>query len=134
MTQNEHIKQWLLQGHPITAASALARFGCARLAARINDLKNSGMEITAQVVTRQGKHRKVLNKAHTLVQTVTRSRRGIVMERDVNMDDAKLATGKYIRCWSCDRVISLKSRINADGNCPKCGQEIELNPDGVSNG
>ena len=55
MTQNEQIKQWLLQGHPINAASALARFGCARLAARINDLKNSGVEITVQMVTRQGK-------------------------------------------------------------------------------
>jgi len=55
LTQNEQIKQWLLQGHPINAASALARFGCARLAARINDLRNSGMVIDSWLVKRGGK-------------------------------------------------------------------------------
>ncbi len=55
MTQNEQIKQWLLQGHPISAASALARFGCARLAARINDLRNSGMVIDSWPVKSHGK-------------------------------------------------------------------------------
>ena len=55
MTQNERIKDWLLQGHQISAASALARFSCARLAARIKDLKNSGLEIQTTTVVRHGK-------------------------------------------------------------------------------
>lgn len=38
---------------------------------------------------------------------------------------ANLARG-WIKCWACDSVISPQSRLNTDGNCPKCGNEICL--------
>ena len=44
-SQNKAIKAHLESGKPITALQALNEFGCFRLAARIKDLKDSGMLI-----------------------------------------------------------------------------------------
>jgi len=45
MTQAEQILDWLRQGRHITALEALREFGCFRLAARINELRNAGVDI-----------------------------------------------------------------------------------------
>lgn len=47
----------------------------------------------------------------------------------IQRDADRLASGLWLRCWACNEVISHKSRSAADGNCPKCGNEIELDTD-----
>jgi predicted RNA-binding Zn-ribbon protein involved in translation (DUF1610 family) len=39
-------------------------------------------------------------------------------------------------CWSCKQMITLAERSAADGNCPLCGVEIELddNPSDAAHG
>jgi rRNA maturation endonuclease Nob1 len=32
----------------------------------------------------------------------------------------------HVQCGGCGRAVSLAARAKADGNCPKCGSEIEL--------
>ena len=54
-TQNETILQYLKQGHELTSLDALNLFGCFRLAARISDLKDSGIDIRDDFVTKNGK-------------------------------------------------------------------------------
>lgn len=54
-TQNNQILQLLKAGSPITPQSALALFGCMRLAARIHDLKARGHVIEKEMVSRKGK-------------------------------------------------------------------------------
>lgn len=44
-SQNARIKSWLLQGHTLTSLEALNLFGCMRLASRIHDLRESGLNI-----------------------------------------------------------------------------------------
>ena len=44
-----------MMGDRITAMSALARFNCARLAARICELRKAGYDIVTEHVTRHGK-------------------------------------------------------------------------------
>ena len=44
----------LLMGDRLTAMSALARFNCARLAARIYDLRKQGHDIVTEHITRNG--------------------------------------------------------------------------------
>jgi len=48
--QTDEIKAYLEQGYRITAIDALQTFGCFRLAARIKDLKDEGMEIDKVMV------------------------------------------------------------------------------------
>lgn len=55
MSQNEAIKAALLSGRSLTHLDALREFGCARLAARILDLRRKGMEIECSYVTTNGK-------------------------------------------------------------------------------
>lgn len=50
MTQVERIKKHLEKGKAITAIEALEKFGCFRLAARISDLRNDGMNIKTTIV------------------------------------------------------------------------------------
>ena len=50
-SQNALIKGWLLNGHPITQLEALNMFGCFRLAARISDLRDEGLDIKTHIVT-----------------------------------------------------------------------------------
>ena len=56
MTQNKMIAEYLERGYSITSLEALQMFGCMRLASRICDLRDSGMEInTCKVKTATGK-------------------------------------------------------------------------------
>lgn len=55
MTQQERIKRHLAKYGTITAAEAMQEYGIMRLAARIADLKKSGLAIRSQIVT--GKNR-----------------------------------------------------------------------------
>jgi len=50
VTQTSEIKMYLKMGYRITAIDALEKFGCFRLAARIKDLKDEGMEIDKVMV------------------------------------------------------------------------------------
>ena len=50
MSQATQIADWLRAGNPITPLEALDRFGCNRLAARIGNLKDAGMDIHAEMV------------------------------------------------------------------------------------
>ena len=50
VTQTNEIKAYLKMGYRITAIDALKKFGCFRLAARIKDLKDEGMEIDKVMV------------------------------------------------------------------------------------
>ncbi len=54
-TQNEKIKDHLIKGKSITPIEALNKFGCFRLAARIADLRNEGVNIATKNVTKEGK-------------------------------------------------------------------------------
>ena len=55
-TQAERILAALLAGESLTSLDALGRFGCARLASRVSDLKRRGHAITSKLVeTSNGK-------------------------------------------------------------------------------
>jgi hypothetical protein len=59
-SQNKQIKAYLEEGNSITAIQALEKFGCFRLAARIKDLKETGMVIDkAMISNNEGKHHAV---------------------------------------------------------------------------
>jgi hypothetical protein len=49
-SQNALIKGWLMNGRSLTTLEALNMFGCFRLAARIADLKEKGMDIQTDIV------------------------------------------------------------------------------------
>ena len=50
-SQNSLIKGWLLNGYSITQLEALTQFGCFRLAARIADLRDKGLDVVTDMVT-----------------------------------------------------------------------------------
>jgi hypothetical protein len=50
-TQCNMIAAWLEMGYSITSLEALKRFGCMRLASRIHDLKERGMNIDKKIIT-----------------------------------------------------------------------------------
>ncbi len=50
MSQNNQIKSYLDNGGTLTAIEALHKFGSWRLAARIADLKETGMKIVTEMV------------------------------------------------------------------------------------
>lgn len=55
-SQCAKIKAWLLGGNKITALEALSLFGCMRLASRICDLREQGLNIhTERIITSNGK-------------------------------------------------------------------------------
>jgi len=56
MSQIQLIRQHLEDGHAITAMMALNMFDCFRLAARIADLRNQGLDIITRKITRSGKN------------------------------------------------------------------------------
>lgn len=57
MSQCKDIKAHLLAGYSLTSLEALQRFGCSRLAARIYDLREEGVQIGQRTVkTSSGKH------------------------------------------------------------------------------
>jgi len=55
VSQCKDIKAHLTAGHSLTALEALQRFGCFRLAARINDLRAEGMKIGTRMIEENGK-------------------------------------------------------------------------------
>ena len=54
-TQNQRILTYLKSGKPLTPITALNRFGCFRLAARIADLRKDGHTIFTETVTKNKK-------------------------------------------------------------------------------
>ena len=50
MSQNKQIADYLNKGRKLTTIDALNKFGCFRLASRINDLRNDGMNITTKII------------------------------------------------------------------------------------
>lgn len=61
-SQRKKIAAHLLAGNSLTALQALNHFGCARLASRIDELRQAGMNIEThwlQVQNRQGKRVRV---------------------------------------------------------------------------
>ena len=50
-SQNALIKGWLLNGYSLTQLEALTQFGCFRLAARIADLRDKGLNVVTDMVT-----------------------------------------------------------------------------------
>ena len=54
-SQNQAILQYLQAGYALTQLDALRMFGCARLAARINDLRMRGAWILTETVVKDGK-------------------------------------------------------------------------------
>jgi hypothetical protein len=50
-SQNALINGWLLNGYSITQLEALTQFGCFRLAARIADLRDKGLNVVTDMVT-----------------------------------------------------------------------------------
>ena len=56
-TQCAQIKDWLLQGNKLTSLDALNLFGCMRLASRIHDLREKGLNIhTERIQVPSGKY------------------------------------------------------------------------------
>ena len=49
-SQNQMIAEYLKSGKSITGLEALHKFGCMRLASRIHDLKDRGMNIVGSMV------------------------------------------------------------------------------------
>lgn len=56
-TQCAQIKDWLLRGNKLTSLEALKLFGCMRLASRIHDLRERGLDIhTERIQVPSGKY------------------------------------------------------------------------------
>jgi hypothetical protein len=55
MSQNKQIADYLNKGKKLTTLDALNKFGCFRLASRINDLRNEGMNITTKIIKLENK-------------------------------------------------------------------------------
>lgn len=58
-SQCKMIARWLNKGKTITSMEALNMFGCARLASRINDLKNRGMNIDKEMIVTPNTNKRV---------------------------------------------------------------------------
>ena len=55
MSQTQQIQKHLEKGKSITPIDALNKYGCFRLAARIADLRNDGMNIKTTIVKLKNK-------------------------------------------------------------------------------
>jgi hypothetical protein len=55
MSQTTQIAKYLNKGRKLTPIDALNKFGCFRLAARIADLRNDGMNIKTTIVKLKNK-------------------------------------------------------------------------------
>lgn len=53
--QTSRILNFLRSGRGLTAISALTRFGCMRLAARIEELRHDGVKVRSRTLRRNGK-------------------------------------------------------------------------------
>ena len=56
MTQSAQIEGYLAGGGWLSPATALRKFGCLRLAARIYDARRQGAKIERRIVAKNGKH------------------------------------------------------------------------------
>jgi hypothetical protein len=65
-TQACEIETHLRQGHSITSLEAVQLFGCTRLAARINEMRSEGLNITDTWVTVPTRHGKTRVKSYRL--------------------------------------------------------------------
>jgi hypothetical protein len=54
-SQTKSIREDLQIGRKITPMDALKKYGCFRLGARINDLRNEGMHIVTNIIKKNGK-------------------------------------------------------------------------------
>jgi hypothetical protein len=52
---NQKLEAWLQRGYGITQLQALEKWGCMRLSARINELRNQGMNIVTNPIKKNGK-------------------------------------------------------------------------------
>lgn len=50
LSQNRLIKEYLQSGHSLTQMDALNLFGCFRLASRVYDLRNQGLDIKKETI------------------------------------------------------------------------------------
>ena len=55
MSQNKQIADYLNKGKKLTPIDALNKFSCFRLAARIADLRNEGMNIVTNTIKLENK-------------------------------------------------------------------------------
>ena len=56
LSQNKQIAEYLNNGGVLTQMDALKMFNCFRLASRINDLRNKGLDlVTEKIITASGK-------------------------------------------------------------------------------
>jgi hypothetical protein len=55
MSVSHKLESWLLKGKTITSLQALNKWGCMRLSARINELRNAGFPILTDSVKQNGK-------------------------------------------------------------------------------
>jgi sulfur transfer protein SufE len=55
MSQNKQIADYLNKGKKLTTLDALSKFGCFRLASRISDLRNEGMNIVTKTIKLENK-------------------------------------------------------------------------------
>ena len=69
MSQTQQILNHLKQGKPLTGLEALNKFGCLRLAARIQDIENTGYTVTRRNI-------KVGNKRVTEYLSAKRRKNG----------------------------------------------------------
>lgn len=51
----QKIREWLESGRSLTPLQALNKWGCMRLGARINELRNQGWNIITDTVEKDGK-------------------------------------------------------------------------------
>ena len=54
-SQTQQIEKHLLKGGKLTPLLALSKFGCFRLSARINDLRNDGYPVETRMIVKNGK-------------------------------------------------------------------------------
>lgn len=55
MNQTQQIRVHLMKHNSITPLEALRRFGCMRLAARIEELRRTGFSVQSAMVSRKGR-------------------------------------------------------------------------------
>jgi len=63
MTQKQMILQHMKETGSITPGTALEEYGCFRLAARIADLKDDGVEIRTEIEKRKNRYGKTVRYA-----------------------------------------------------------------------
>ena len=55
LTQTQAIQKYMEDGNSITALDALEKFGCLRLAARIHNIRQNGINVVKEMIGKRGK-------------------------------------------------------------------------------